>query len=306
MKRNIVYSLGVVLFAALTGMISAGAVSSWTTTPAAPAAPAAPVVSGTPASSVEPVASAELAAPAAPAASGNTHSATDAYIRLVKVLYGELTLAETGLDLPVFSQALTGFYNLKARGRVPGGKEVLSIVDFTKSSQEKRLWIIDLAEKKLLYHTLVAHGKGSGGDRATRFSNTVSSHQSSLGFYVTGEVYYGKHGRSLRLDGMDPGFNSKARDRAIVLHGADYVSQSFIRRAGRLGRSFGCPAVPVSLSSGIIDQIKEKTVLFIHGPGDFYRSSYLDTKVAADYSRREAEPEFLAEFNPPTTSLSSP
>src|SRR3546814_12045841 len=116
-------------------------------------------------------------------------------------------------------------------GRVPEGKQVLSIVDFTKPSREKRLWIIDLEQKRLLYHTLVAHGKGSGGAIATRFSNTTSSHQSSLGFYVTGEVHREKHGRSLRMDGMDPGFNCNARDRSIVLHWARSVIKSFIHRS---------------------------------------------------------------------------
>src|SRR5690606_13586501 len=240
--------------------------------------------------------------------------------------YQAIGLEQLGLPFDVFEKAYIGFLNLKDSQKISEESSVLSIADFSQSSKKKRLWIVDLKDSSLLLNTWVSHGRGSGGDIPTKFSNINNSHQSSLGFYVTGEVYYGKHGRSLRLDGMDPGFNSKARERAIVLHGADYVSQSFIRRAGRLGRSFGCPAVPVSLCDGIIDQIKEKTVLFIHGPGDRYHSPYLDTAassaVAAVYSRPEMnssavgsqleaahsrpEADVLAEFIPRSTSSSSP
>ncbi|HYH57178.1 MAG TPA: murein L,D-transpeptidase catalytic domain family protein, partial [Anseongella sp.] len=178
-----------------------------------------------------------------------------AYRNHTAELYEGLQLSKAGLDREVFTKALTGYYNLKAEGKLSEGSSILSIADFSKPSREKRLWIIDLDEKGLLYHTWVAHGKGSGGNTASKFSNTESSHQSSLGFYVTGEVYYGKHGRSLRLDGMDAGFNSNARKRAIVLHGANYVSKSFIEQVGRLGRSYGCPAVSTKLSNGIIDHL---------------------------------------------------
>lgn len=220
---------------------------------------------------------------ATPSGGGVAATPERSYRNHVRDLYRELGLAATGLDSTVFDSALTGFYNLKAAGKLSGDKDVLSIVDFTKSSREKRLWILDLDRKEVAYNTWVAHGKNSGGDRATRFSNKESSHQSSLGFYLTGEVYYGKHGRSLRLDGMDPGFNSNARKRAIVLHGADYVSPGFIKRVGRLGRSFGCPAVPADLSDEIIDRIREKTVLYIHGPQTRYRSDYLNARSAATF-----------------------
>src|SRR3546814_767402 len=211
-KSKVTCYLGGMLL--LGGIISAGAISAWTVAPGSITINVDSVGSsgGSAASHRRPV----------DEIPGETKINTVSYARRVKEFYGEFSLAKTGLDISVFRQALTGFYNLKAMGRVPEGKQVLSIVDFTKPSREKRLWIIDLEEKRLLYHTLVAHGKGSGGAIATRFSNTTSSHQSSLGFYVTGEVYRGKHGRSLRLDGMDPGFNCNARDRAIVLHGASY------------------------------------------------------------------------------------
>ncbi|TCS88281.1 L,D-transpeptidase-like protein [Anseongella ginsenosidimutans] len=295
MKRNFLYSLG-------ASVLLAGAVSAWKTTPAAQPETAKSEAAKSGVSKITEVNSKiSPSGPAVPAgASGKPNipavgealetalpatalSYEAAYTDYVGDLYNELDLAGKGLQPEIFKKALTGFYNLKAAGKLAPGKEVLSIVDFTKSSREKRLWIIDLDNKELLFRSLVAHGKKSGGNMASSFSNTESSHQSSLGFYLTGEVYYGKHGRSLRLDGMDPGFNSNARKRAIVLHGADYVSQAFINRVGRLGRSFGCPAVPEPLCDEIIDHIKEKTVLFINGPGEKYKSDYLNVKAAARY-----------------------
>jgi hypothetical protein len=141
-----------------------------------------------------------------------------------------------------------------------------------QSSTAKRLWIIDLDKKELLLNTWVAHGNGSGSDKATRFSNVNDSFQSSLGFYVTGEVYSGKHGKSLRLDGMDAGYNDNARKRSIVVHGASYVSQGTINALGRLGRSQGCPAVAP----------EGRTVLFINGNDERYTSKFLDQHMAAD------------------------
>ncbi|MNX93944.1 hypothetical protein D3C86_1261590 [compost metagenome] len=143
-------------------------------------------------------------------------------------------------------------------------------------STEKRLWIIDLNKKTLLLNTWVAHGQGSGGDKAVNFSNTSESLKSSLGFYVTGEVYNGTHGRSLRLDGMDEGFNSNARRRAIVVHGANYVGPQTISALGRLGRSQGCPAVPQSVVKKVIDNIAGGTVLFINSSDERFNSKYLD------------------------------
>lgn len=161
-----------------------------------------------------------------------------------------------------FNQALEGFYKLKEKGLVQ--KEVLTLVDFTQSSTTKRLWVIDLENNTVLYNTLVAHGKNSGEEFANSFSNKPESFQSSLGFYVTGEVYTGKHGTSLRLDGLEKGYNDNARNRAVVLHGADYVSESFIKNHRRLGRSQGCPAVPVEMNERIINAIKGKSCLFIY------------------------------------------
>lgn len=197
-------------------------------------------------------------------------------------IYTEAGLMASGLDFEVFKKALVGYFNLKSEGKL-SGKEIISIADFNQPSRKKRLWIVDLAKKELLFNTYVAHGQGSGNDMAVSFSNKANSHQSSLGFYVTSETYRGKHGLSLKLDGMDENFNTNARNRAIVVHGAAYVSEDFINQHGRLGRSHGCPAVPKELTPAIIDTIKGKTCLFIHAPEKVsYASNYLDQDTAAE------------------------
>lgn len=189
-------------------------------------------------------------------------------------------LDSSELSYEVFRKAHIGFLNLKTTGEVSASASVLSIVDFNMSSKRKRLWIVDLDKNEILLNTWVSHGRGSGGDIATKFSNINSSHQSSIGFYVTGEAYNGKHGRSLRLDGMDAGFNNRARERAIVIHGADYVSAQTIKNLNRLGLSHGCPAVPSNLSNYIIDIVKDKTVLYIHADVSSYTSKYLNEEQA--------------------------
>lgn len=163
-----------------------------------------------------------------------------------------------------FEEALKGFYSLKEKGIIKSN--VLTLVDFSLSSNMKRLWIIDLTKNIVLFQTLVAHGRNTGEEFANNFSNTSESFKSSLGFYVTGEVYNGKHGISLKLDGLDKGMNDNARNRAVVLHGADYVSESFIKNHKRLGRSQGCPAVPVECVSEIISMIKGQSCLYIYHP----------------------------------------
>jgi hypothetical protein len=163
-----------------------------------------------------------------------------------------------------FAEALKGFYLLKEKGLIK--KDILTLVDFSLSSNIKRLWVIDLKNNEVLFQSLVAHGRNTGEEFATRFSNSAQSFQSSLGFYATGEIYKGKHGLSLKLDGLEKGINDRARERAVVVHGADYVSDSFIRGNKRLGRSQGCPAIPVELASEIISVIKDKSCLYIYHP----------------------------------------
>jgi hypothetical protein len=149
-------------------------------------------------------------------------------------------------------------------------KQVLTVIDFTLPSTQRRLWIIDMQAQKILLHTVVAHGRNSGLLLAEKFSNRPDSNQSSLGFFKTAEAYQGKHGYSLRLDGLEIGINDQARNRAIVLHGADYAKEDFLKSAGRLGRSLGCPAVPTELATSIIQLIKDGTLLFIYGKDPNY------------------------------------
>ncbi len=186
------------------------------------------------------------------------------------VLYQRLQLKQLGLDYNAFTLAVNGFEKLKAKGEIK--RDIISICDFTQSSVNKRLYVIDLASGTLLFNTLVAHGKNTGEEFARFFSNTPSSNQSSLGFYRTAETYQGAHGLSLRLQGEEPGFNNNAEGRGIVVHGADYVSDNFASRCGcnRLGRSFGCPAVPMEQHEEIINAIKGGSCLFVYYPDKSY------------------------------------
>ena len=163
-----------------------------------------------------------------------------------------------------FNLALNGFHLLKEKGLIQ--KNILTVVDFSLSSNTKRLWVIDLEKNIILFQTLVAHGRNTGEEFAKEFSNQAESFQSSIGFYATGEIYNGKHGMSLKLDGLEKGLNDNARERAVVVHGADYVSESFIKQNKRLGRSQGCPAIPVELNAKIINVIKDKSCLFLYHP----------------------------------------
>jgi len=203
------------------------------------------------------------------------------YSNYLKLIYDSAHLATAGLSMEVFQKAATGFYNLKKSGKVAADKSILTIADFDLSSTKKRMWIVDLDKKNLVLNTWVAHGQRTGADKALKFSNTNDSHQSSLGFYVTNEIYQGQHGKSLRLDGMDEGYNTNARKRAIVVHGAPYVSQGTINALGRLGRSHGCPAVAPELTNTVINTIAGKTVLFINSSEEQYTSKYLDEELAA-------------------------
>jgi hypothetical protein len=189
-----------------------------------------------------------------------------------EVVYNSLNSNDFALPkLESFSEALKGFYLLKEKGLVR--RNILTLIDFSMSSNSKRLWVIDLTTNTILYNSLVAHGRNTGNEFATSFSNSAQSFKSSLGFYATGEIYSGKHGKSLRLDGLEKGINNNARDRAVVIHGAEYVSSSFIQNNKRLGRSLGCPALPMNLSSEIIQTIKDKSCLFIYYPSDSYKTA---------------------------------
>ena len=180
-------------------------------------------------------------------------------------LYNSLDVNNLSLPkLESFTKALKGFYALQTKGKIQ--KNVLTLIDFSLSSKTKRLWIIDLSTNTVLYNSLVAHGRNTGNEFATAFLNASESYKSSLGFYATGEVYQGKHGLSLRLDGLEQGVNDNARARAVVMHGADYVAESFIKNNSRLGRSLGCPAIPMNMTKEIINTIKDKSCLYIYHP----------------------------------------
>ena len=186
-------------------------------------------------------------------------------------VYSNLHLKEFGLSEHTFNLAVKGWEKLKEKGGV--SKNYLCICDFTQSSNNKRLYVIDMAAAKLLFHSLVAHGRNTGEEFAGSFSNEVSSYKSSLGFYVTKSTYQGQHGLSLKLSGEEPGYNDRAEERAIVMHGADYVCNNFIHQHGRLGRSFGCPSVPFELHDKIINTIKDGSCLFIYYPDKKYLAS---------------------------------
>ncbi|MGY6560426.1 MAG: murein L,D-transpeptidase catalytic domain family protein [Nitritalea sp.] len=148
--------------------------------------------------------------------------------------------------------------------------ETLTVVDFSKPSDEKRLWVFDMQTKALIFHSFVAHGRHTGERYARHFSNQLNSYKSSLGFYKTAETYQGKHGYSLRLDGLEPGINDAARERAVVMHGAAYAEEDFIRAHGRLGRSLGCPAIPRALATPLLSYIRENGLLFIYAEEPTY------------------------------------
>lgn len=177
------------------------------------------------------------------------------------------TLDSNSFSLPkfdVFLAAFQGYEEIQQQGRLQN--ELLTVIDFSLPSTEERLWVIDMSCQRIVLKSLVAHGRNSGLAYATDFSNENESFKSSLGFYLTGEVYNGKHGLSLRLDGLEYGVNHKARERAVVVHGADYVSQKLAKRQGYIGRSLGCPAVPIEVHLQLIQLIKNKSCLYIYHP----------------------------------------
>ena len=185
-------------------------------------------------------------------------------------LYGQMKLDSLGLSQEAFNYGLQGYMGLVSNGTVKNN--VLSIVDFSLPSTKKRLFIIDVTTGKLLFNTFVSHGRNSGKEMATEFSNDLNSFKSSLGFFVTGNTYKGEHGYSLRLEGMEAGINDNAYNRSIVMHAANYVNEKVIQMQGFLGRSLGCPAVPPSLHKAIINTIKDGSCLFLYSPDTTYLS----------------------------------
>lgn len=184
-------------------------------------------------------------------------------------IYDSLKLKKRGLRKEAFKYAYLGYKKLEEEGQL--NKEgIITICDFSQSSKRKRLYLIDLKERKLLLNTYVAHGKNSGGEYAKRFSNRPESLQSSLGFYRTKKTYFGGHGLALTLTGLEPGFNDKAERRKIVVHGSQYIGDNYRRWGKYMGRSFGCPAVPMRQSKILINTIKDGSCLFIYHPSKNY------------------------------------
>jgi hypothetical protein len=187
------------------------------------------------------------------------------------------------MERSVFAMALTAAEAAIERGDVANPK-TLTVIDFSRPSTAKRLWVVDLGTRELLYEELVAHGRASGANYATQFSNVLDSNRSSLGLFRTAEAYVGSNGYSLRLDGLERGINDRARERAIVIHGAPYVSEAVAKAQGRIGRSLGCPALRPEVTRELIDTVKGGDLVFAYYPDEQWLSSsrYLGDAVAAD------------------------
>jgi len=184
-------------------------------------------------------------------------------------IYRSMRLGKEGLSETAFEYAWRGYHNLVKKGSIRR-RSILSIADFSQSSSVKRMYVIDIRHRRLLYRTYVAHGQNSGAEYAEDFSNEPESFKSSLGFYVTKTTYFGKNGLSLRLDGVDNGYNDKAMKRNIVLHGCSYVGDQYLENFGSTGTSLGCPALPAAISSQIIHAVKGGSCLFIFHPTPDY------------------------------------
>jgi hypothetical protein len=189
-----------------------------------------------------------------------------AHVRVVAAAPGllEFAAAAGGPSQPVLDAAQAAYQHALDLGVVVNPR-VLTVIDYSRPSTEPRLWVLDLVSRVVVQHELVAHGQGSGENFATSFSNDEGSHKSSLGLFVTGDAYMGHNGYSLQLRGLDPGVNDHAFARDVVIHGAGYVSEAVARTLGRIGRSWGCPAVRPAIAQQLIVQIKGGTVLFAYG-----------------------------------------
>jgi hypothetical protein len=186
-------------------------------------------------------------------------------IKQAITLYDSMKLEQSGLDQKAFEYAWRGYHNLLKAGQLKK-TDILTVCDFTQKSSNKRMYVIDVAHKKLLFNTYVSHGMNSGVDYATSFSNRPNSFKSSLGFFITSKTYLGRNGLSLKVKGIEKGYNDLAAKRHIVLHGADYISPEYLKDNGEMGRSLGCTAMPTAMSPKIIRTIRNGSCLFIYHP----------------------------------------
>ncbi|MFA5678535.1 MAG: murein L,D-transpeptidase catalytic domain family protein [Pseudomonas sp.] len=205
---------------------------------------------------------------AGPVAAIETSFATPYTSSVQSSLISRLAAEAPDLSPQVLLSAVSAMQCAIAGGVEPADR--LAVIDFSLPSSEQRLWIFDLASQKLMLRDLVAHGQGSGDNFARTFSNIEGSHQSSIGLFRTQESYFGQHGYSLRMDGLEPGFNDLARQRAIVIHPADYVDPDWIQQHGRIGRSHGCPAVRPEVASMVVDSLKGGQFMFSWYPDDHW------------------------------------
>ena len=208
----------------------------------------------------------------------HTHYSVMASLKYARIndmaAYDSLSLQMKGLSKDAFQYALKGFSQLIDKGLV-SNDSILTIVDLSQPSSHKRLYVVDLKNYHVRFNSLVAHGRNSGLATADHFSNNNQSNMSSPGFYTTGNTYEGHNGYSLQLDGLEKGINDRARERAIVIHGAPYVSEDIVRMQGYSGRSQGCPAVPVSLARPLINTIRNGSCVFVYHPSYVHRSRIL-------------------------------
>jgi hypothetical protein len=201
----------------------------------------------------------------------------------ISELYCDIDLEAAGLSEDAFRNAMIGYYNLKAANKL-NEDPILTVIDFTQSCNARRFYTIDLQTRTILFQELVAHGENSGQEFAQHFSNKSQSHQSSLGFFVTGETYHGRRGFSLKLYGQEYGFNDNVRARGVVVHGAEYVDEKYLADSGRIGRSWGCAALDFDIYKNVIDVIKEKSCVFAWYPDKSYLkyTRMLNLTTAAD------------------------
>jgi hypothetical protein len=193
-------------------------------------------------------------------------------VEVAETLEAALLRQAPGLDPRVLDLALQSHQRARKSGLLPD-PSTLTVIDYSRASVEPRFWVFDLPARKLLFEELVAHGKNSGDNFATSFSNTESSLKTSLGLFVTRDVYYGQHGESLRLHGLEPGVNDRAMQRAIVIHGAEYVSENAVAALGFLGRSWGCPALSRQAAPRVIERLSRGSAVFAYYPDPVWLST---------------------------------
>lgn len=192
--------------------------------------------------------------------------------RIAMRLFERSGLNKMGLSMHAWATAFSGYLKLKADGMLKNAR-YLSIVDFSKHGGTRRFYVVDMQDTCVVFNTYVSHGRNSGDQYATRFSNNENSLMSSLGFFITGPTYKGQHGLSLRLLGQERGFNDRAEQRGIVVHGADYVSEATVQHQGYVGRSWGCPALPQELTEPVINTIRDGSAFFIYHQNERYHNS---------------------------------